>query len=181
MIFLFDVSDSMTGGYPEQFDTTRILVATRAFMLFDSVMPHVSRWQYDLNTALITFGDCKTPRLPGPLSPWIRGKYKEFAGSLRQPGGPFKTAGFQDALQLAGSLIGTAAGRTAIVVFTDGGSQGECPQKTAIALKEQYGDKVQLYGVFSETWKWAGGTFTKLANLPVDTRDTGKMCGPARQ
>lgn len=148
VIFLFDVSDSMTGGYPETYDITRIFVATRAFMLFDSVMPHVSRWQYDVNTALITFGDCKTPRMPGPLGPWTRGKYKSLVGCLRQPGGPWKTAAFQDALQLSGSLIGTAAGRTAIVVFTDGGSQGECPQKTAIALKEAYGDKVQVYGVF---------------------------------
>ncbi|HMK36008.1 MAG TPA: OmpA family protein [Desulfomonilaceae bacterium] len=148
VIFLLDVSDSMTAGYPETYDLSRIFVASRAFMLFDSVMPHVPRWQYDVNTAVIAYGDCTTPRLVSPLGPWTRGKYKALVGCLRQPGGPWVTAALQDALQLSGSLIATAAGRTAIVVFTDGGNQGECPQKTAIALKDAYGDKVQVYGIF---------------------------------
>jgi outer membrane protein OmpA-like peptidoglycan-associated protein len=34
------------------------------------------------------------------------------------------------------------------VAFTDGGSVGECPQKTAVALKKRFGDKVKLYGIF---------------------------------
>jgi len=149
LIFLFDVSDSMTAGYPENYDHTRIFVATRGFGMFNAVMPHVSRWQYDLNTALITYGDAGVPRLLSPLAPWSRTKYRPFAGCLRMGGFfPCKTAVLQDAIQLAGSMIATAAGRTAIVIFTDGGSGGECPQKTAIALKQEFGDKVRIYGVF---------------------------------
>jgi len=149
VIFLLDVSDSMTGGFPRNYDHTRLFVAARSFQLFNHVMPHVPTWQYDLNTAVITFGDAGAPRLLGTLSPWSRVKYDRVFPHLRGRGfGPWRTAGFQDALQLAGSLIGTASGRTAVVVFTDGGSMGECPQKTATALKDKYGDKVRVYGVF---------------------------------
>jgi len=149
VIFLFDVSDSMISGYPKAYDHSRLFVATRALAMFINMMPHVPRWQYDLNTALITFGDCQAPKLLSPLSPWERRKYDQFYNCIRQEKFlPYRTAAFQDALQLAGQLIGTAAGRTAIVVFTDGGNEGECPQKTATALKDLYGDKVQIFGVF---------------------------------
>jgi outer membrane protein OmpA-like peptidoglycan-associated protein len=49
---------------------------------------------------------------------------------------------------LAGSLMTSASGRTAVVIFTDGGNSGECPQKTATALKNEFGDNVQVYGIF---------------------------------
>jgi hypothetical protein len=152
VIFLFDVSDSMTAGYPKNPDHSKLFVATRGFGMFNAVMPQVPHWQYDLNSALITYGDGAAPRLVSPLAPWGPEKYRPFAGCLR--GGDFfpcTTALLQDALQLAGSLISTAAGRTAIVIFSDGGSGGECPQKTAIALKHEFGDKVQIYGVFFGT------------------------------
>ena len=149
VIFLVDVSDSMLSGYPNTFDLARLFIAARALQSFNLMMPPVPRWQYDLNTALITFGDCETPRLLHELSPWIRAKYEPFYPKLRKEGyGPWRTAGFQEGLQLAGSLIAGASGRTAIVVFTDGGSTGECPQKTAAALKDKFGDKVRVYGVF---------------------------------
>lgn len=149
VIFIFDVSDSMTAGFPKNFDHSRLFVATRALQMFNGVMPHVPRWQYDVNTALITYGDSKLPRLVSPLGPWDRMKYAPFYPCLRlETFSPWKTAGLPEALQLAGSLICQAAGRTAIVVFTDGGRMGECPQKTAAALKDAYGDKVQVYGVY---------------------------------
>ncbi len=149
VIFIFDVSDSMTAGFPKNFDHSRLFVATRAFQMFNGLMPHIPRWQYDVNTALITYGDAKVPRLLSPLGPWTRGKYAPFYPCLRLEGTcPHKTAGLPEALQLAGSLICQAAGRTAIVVFTDGGGMGECPQKTATALKDAYGDKVTVYGVY---------------------------------
>jgi outer membrane protein OmpA-like peptidoglycan-associated protein len=149
VIFLFDVSDSMTAGYPQNFDHSRLFVARRALAMFNSMMPHIPRWQYDLNTALITFGDCSVPKILSPLGPWSRMKYARFYNWLRKEGyGPYRTAALQDALQLAGQLLGTAVGRTAIVVFTDGGNSGECPQKTVTALKNEYGNKVQVFGVF---------------------------------
>jgi outer membrane protein OmpA-like peptidoglycan-associated protein len=149
LIFLFDVSDSMIAGYPRNFDHTRLFVATRGFGMFNAMMPHVPRWQYDLNTALVTFGDAAQPRLLSPLAPWTREKYRPYCPALRTGGlYPCRTAAMQDGLQVAGSLISTAAGRTAIVIFSDGGSMGECPQKTAIALKAEFGDKVRVYGVF---------------------------------
>jgi outer membrane protein OmpA-like peptidoglycan-associated protein len=149
VIFLFDVSDSMTAGYPRNSDHTKLFVSTRAFQLFNLVMPHVPRWQYDVNTAVVTFGDAESPRVLSPLSPWNEGKYGQLCGSMRSNGFfPCRTAALQDALQVAGSLITTAAGRTAIVIFSDGGSQGECPQKTAAALKDEFGDKVRIYGLF---------------------------------
>lgn len=149
VIFLFDVSDSMTAGFPHNFDHSRLFVATRAFQMFNGVMPHIPRWQYDMNTALITYGDCQTPRLLSPLGPWTRVKYPPMMPFLRvEKFSPYTTAGLPQALQLAGSLICQAAGRTAIVIFTDGGNMGECPQKTATALKDAYGDKVQIYGVY---------------------------------
>lgn len=152
VIFLFDVSDSMMAGYPKNFDHPRLFVATRALALFNNMMPHIPRWQYDLNTALITFGDCDVPKILSPLGPWTRTKYARFSSHLRKEGyGPYRTANLQDTLQLAGQLIGTAVGRTAIVIFSDGGNQGECPQKTATALKDLYGDKVQVFGVFFGT------------------------------
>jgi outer membrane protein OmpA-like peptidoglycan-associated protein len=173
IIFLFDVSDSMMAGYPENYDHSSLFVATRALELFNRVMPHVPRWQYDLNAALITFGDCKTPRLVSPLGPWDRKKYWQFYSHLRKEGtNPSRTATLQDALGLAGSLIGTAAGRTAIVILTDGGSMGECPQKTAAALKDAYGDKVQIFGIF-------------LGSMEVGWRNVYESCkltgGYARQ
>ena len=172
VIFLFDVSDSMMAGYPINYDFSRMFVATRAFMMFNAVMPHVPQWQYDLNTALITFGDCATPRLLGPLGPWTRVKYASNYACLRQEGtGPRRTAAFQDALQLAGSLISTAAGRTAVVVLTDGGSMGECPQKTAIALKDAYGKKVQVYGIF-----FGGDREVGWRNLYEVCKLTGGYC-----
>jgi hypothetical protein len=141
-------------------------------MMFNAVMPHVPHWQYDLNTALITFGDCVTPSLLGPLGPWTRVKYAANYACLRKEGtGPRRTAAFQDALQLAGSLIGTAAGRTAIVVLTDGGSMGECPQKTAIALKDAYGKKVQVYGIF-----FGGDREVGWRNLYEVCKLTGGYC-----
>jgi outer membrane protein OmpA-like peptidoglycan-associated protein len=149
VIFIFDVSDSMMAGYPKNFDHTRLFVATRAFSMFNNMMPHISRWQYDVNAALITYGDCKVPRLLSPLAPWNRNKYVQFYNCMRhEDWGPYRTAALQDGLQLAGQLMGTVVGRTAIVVFTDGGTMGECPQKTATALKNKYGDKVQIFGVF---------------------------------
>lgn len=148
VIFIMDVSDSMMAGHPQNFDFTRQLISLRAFRLFNKVMPHVPRWQYDLNVGLITFGDCEVPKLVGPVGPWTRVKYQPYYKGLRKEGwGPWRTAGFQEALQLAGSLIGKLAGRTAIVVFTDGGGLGECPQSTAIVLKNHFGDKVRIYGV----------------------------------
>jgi hypothetical protein len=125
VIFLFDVSDSMTAGYPQNFDHSRLFVATRAFAMFNLVMPHIPRWQYDMNTALITYGDCDVPKIRSLLSPWTRGKFAQYYNCMRIEGfGAKRTATLQDALQVAGSLIDTAAGRTAIVIFSDGGSQG---------------------------------------------------------
>ena len=149
LIFLFDVSDSMIAGYPQNFDPQRLFVATRAFKAFNLVMPHVPRWQYDINTALITFGDSAYPQILGPLGPWIRAKYAPYYdGCLRRETlFPCRTAALQDALQVAGSLISSAAGRTAVVIFSDGGSCGESAQRTAVALKNTYGDKVRVYGV----------------------------------
>jgi outer membrane protein OmpA-like peptidoglycan-associated protein len=141
-------------------------------MMFNAVMPHVPQWQYDLNTALITFGDCATPKLLGPLGPWTRVKYASNYACLRQEGsGPRRTAAFQDGLQLAGSLIGSAAGRTAVVVLTDGGSMGECPQKTAIALKDAYGKKVQVFGIF-----FGGDREVGWRNLYEVCKLTGGYC-----
>ncbi|MBM3302294.1 MAG: VWA domain-containing protein, partial [Deltaproteobacteria bacterium] len=149
LIFVIDVSDSMLGGYPKNFNVLRLFVTSRGLALFNNMMAPVPRWQYDLNTALITFGDCSTPRLLSPLEPWTRKKYERYYGCLRQEGfGPYRTATLQDALQLAGQLMGTAAGRTAIVIFSDGGTQAECPQKTVTALKDLYGDKVRIFAVF---------------------------------
>jgi outer membrane protein OmpA-like peptidoglycan-associated protein len=171
LIFLMDVSDSMTAGYPVNYDHSGLFVATRGFGLFNTVMPVVSRWQYDLNTALITFGDAGQPRLLGPLGPWNRDKYRPYAPHLRSGEFfPCRTAALQDALQVAGSLISTAAGRTAIVIFTDGGSMGECPQKTAAALKHEYGDKVRVYGVF------LGTTEVGWRNLYEVCKLTGGYC-----
>lgn len=168
VIFLFDVSDSMIAGHPENYDHSRLFVATRAFELFDRVMPQVPHWQYDLNTALITFGDCGTPKLLSPLGPWDRKKYWQYFNCLRKESTfPFRTATLQDALQLAGSLVGTAAGRTAIVIFTDGGSDGECPQKTAAALKNCFGDKVAIFGV------WVGASEVGWRNLYEICKLTG--------
>ena len=105
LIFIFDVSDSMFAGHPENFDSPRLFIATRGFMLFNAVMPHVPRWQYDLNTALITFGDNKMPCLRSPLAPWNRAKYKPFYDTMRtEKFAPYRTATLQDALQLAGEL-----------------------------------------------------------------------------
>ncbi len=149
VIFLFDVSDSMIAGYPENYDLQRLFIATRALALFNYNMPHVPRWQYDMNTALITYGDCQVPRLALPLGPYTAEKYKPLYGHLRNYGtGPFRTAGLPQALQLAGSMALSAAGRTAIVILSDGGNSGECPQRTAEALKKELGDKVVVYAVF---------------------------------
>jgi len=149
VIFLMDVSDSMMAGYPQNFDHARLFVASRAFELFNMMMPHVPRWQYDVNSALITYGDCTAPRLLSELSPWQRLKYAPFYACLRTDKFmPCRTAALQDALQLAGQLIGGVVGRTAIVIFSDGGNMGECPQKTATALKDTYGDKVEIFAIF---------------------------------
>lgn len=149
VIFIFDVSDSMTAGFPQNFDHSRLFVATRAFQMFNALMPHIPRWQYDVNSALITYGDSKTPQLLGPLGPWTRNKYAPLFPCLRRETFlPCTTAGLPEALQLAGSMICQSTGRTAIVVFTDGGRMGECPQKTATALKDTYGDRVEIYGVY---------------------------------
>ena len=150
LIFIMDVSDSMMMGYPKGYDHSRLFVATRAFQWFNDVMPHVPRWQYDLNTALITFGDCQTPRLAGLLSPWDRTRYGRDYACLRKKErfNPWRTATLQDALQLAGSLATKAAGRTGIVIFTDGGTGGECPQTTATAMKNFFGDKLVIYGAY---------------------------------
>jgi outer membrane protein OmpA-like peptidoglycan-associated protein len=149
IIFLMDVSDSMTRGYPQGFDHSRLYVATRALFRFNRSMPPVPRWQYDLNSALITFGDSEQPTLVGSLSPWGRGKYDKVYKRIRQENwGPWKMATLQEALQLAGSMACKASGKTAIVIFTDGGSNGESPQATAVALKEKYGDDLFIYGVF---------------------------------
>lgn len=148
VIFLLDVSDSMTAGYPINYDHAKFFVSGRAFELFNLMMPHVPRWQYDVNTAIVTFGDAKYPRVISPLSPWYVTKYPKMLGCLRsEEFCPFRTALLQDALQVAGSLITTAAGRTAIVIFSDGGSDGECAQKTAAALKDEFGNKVVIYAV----------------------------------
>jgi len=168
VIFLFDVSDSMMAGHPENYDFSRLFIGVRGLELFNRVMPHIPRWQYDLNTALITFGDRGNPGLLSPLSPWDRKKYWQFYNHMRKEGMfPCRTATLQDALQLAGSLIGTAAGRTAIVIITDGGSMGECPQKTAAALKDCYGDKIQIFGV------WLGATEVGWRNLYEACKLTG--------
>ena len=149
VIFILDVSDSMTSGYPLSHGRPKYFFAARSMHLFNRVMPPVPHWQYDLNSALITFGDRPVPGLAGVLGPWNRGKYTPLYPHLRRDGGgPKRTAGMQEALQLAGSLLGTACGRTAIVIFSDGGSMDECPQKTATALKRKFGDKVRVYGVY---------------------------------
>ncbi|MEW6348171.1 MAG: OmpA family protein [Thermodesulfobacteriota bacterium] len=171
LIFIMDVSDSMMRGYPKGFDHSRSFVATRAFQWFNDVMPHVSKWQYDLNTALITFGDCQTPRLVGVLSPWTRVKYgHDYAHLRKETFNPWRTATLQDALQLAGSLMGKAAGRTAIVIFSDGGTGGECPQVTTTAMKKYFGDKLVIYGVYF------GNTEVGYRNLYEICKLTGGYC-----
>ncbi|MFH0821413.1 MAG: OmpA family protein [Pseudomonadota bacterium] len=171
VIFLMDVSDSMMHRYAEEYVHQRLFVATRAMQLFDSVMPHVPQWQYDLNSALITFGDCTVPNLMSPLGPWSRHKYDPLYPMVRKTGtGPYRTAGFQEALQLAGSIVAKSAGRTAIVVFSDGGSMGECPQTTAAAMKNQFGDKVRIFGV------WFGNMEGGWRNLYEVCKLTGGYC-----
>lgn len=149
LIFIVDVSDSMMQGYPNGFDHSKLFVATRGFAMFNAVMPHVPHWQYDLNTGFITYGDCDRPRILGIVGPWNRKKYEPLYGWFRKEGfGPCRTAAMPEGLQLAGSLMTSLAGRTAIVIFSDGGTEGECPQKTAAALKDTFGDKVVVYGIF---------------------------------
>ncbi len=173
IVFIMDVSDSMLTGYPVGYEFPRLFVATRAFAMFNAVMPHVPLWQYDLNSALITYGDAPVPGYPGILGPWKRELYKPFFADIRREGtGPWKTAGMPEALQLAGSLIGGATGRTAVVIFSDGGLAGECPQRTAAALKKEYGDNVQVYGV------WFGNREIGWRNLYETCKLTG---GYARQ
>ncbi|MFC1836408.1 VWA domain-containing protein, partial [Thermodesulfobacteriota bacterium] len=171
IIFIMDVSDSMMAGHPKNFDLTRLFIAARAMLQFNRVMPHVPEWQYDLNSALITFGDCKVPQLREALAPWTRVKYDPFYPRMRVTKLlPKRTAGFQEALQLAGSLMTRASGRTAIVVFTDGGSMGECPQKTATALKKRFGGMFEVYGI------WLGAVEAGWRNLYEVCKLTGGYC-----
>jgi outer membrane protein OmpA-like peptidoglycan-associated protein len=168
IIFIMDVSDSMMAGHPNNSDWSRLFIASRAFRLFNLVMPHVPTWQYDLNSALITFGDCNRPTMLGTLGPWQRVKYDPYYPKFRKEGfGPWRTAGLQEALQLAGSLVSTAAGRSAVVVFSDGGSEGECPQRTATALNEHFGDKVKVFGI------WLGNKEVGWRNLYESCKLTG--------
>ncbi len=149
IIFLFDVSDSMLAGYPKNSDLQRLFIASRALGMFHKVMPHIPHWQYDLNAALVTYGDCVVPRLLIPLGPFAREKFKPVYGCLRDYStGPFKTASLAHGLQLSGSISTAASGRTAVVIFSDGGGSGECPQRTAAALKKELGDNVQVYAVY---------------------------------
>jgi outer membrane protein OmpA-like peptidoglycan-associated protein len=148
IIFVLDVSDSMIHGYPEAYDVPKIFIADRALQMFDAMMPHVPRWQYDINAALITYGDNPAPRLLKPLGVWARGMFKPYYGRLRLSNGPFVTAAMPQGLQLAGQLIQASSGRTAVVIISDGGSFGECPQCTASALKKEFGEKVQVFGIF---------------------------------
>lgn len=149
LIFIVDVSDSMMQGYPETFDPMRLYKAGRALQLFNQVMPDVPLWQYDLNTAVITYGDCTAPRLPGMLGPWSRMKYEPLYTCLRKESWcPYRTAALPEALQLAGQIAAGACGRTAILIFSDGGSNGTCPQATATALKSRFGDKIVIYAVY---------------------------------
>jgi outer membrane protein OmpA-like peptidoglycan-associated protein len=171
IIFLMDVSDSMTMPYRRNFDLTRLYVATRALELFNRLMPHVPEWQYTLNATLLKFGDCDVPKMATPLSPWVRTKFEEFYPFLRKEGfGTNRAAGFQEGLQLAGQIAAGADGRTAIVVFSDGGSVGECPQRTAKALKDKLGDKVAVFGVYF------GETEGEWRNLYEVCKLTGGYC-----
>lgn len=149
IIFLFDVSDSMIGGYPKNYDLQKLFVASRALALFNSVAPQSPPWQYDTNAALITYGDCPSPRILIPLGPWSPAKFEPVYGHLRDyRTGPFRTAGLPEALQLAGSMAIAASGRTAVVIFSDGGDQGECPQRMAEALKKELCDRIEVYSIF---------------------------------
>ncbi|MBI5569868.1 MAG: OmpA family protein [Desulfomonile tiedjei] len=173
VIFLFDVSDSMTAGYPKNFDYQKLFVAGRAFKLFNLMMPSVPRWQYDVNTALITFGDALCPQIVVPLSPWMRAKYEPYYCGLRKDTFfPFRTAALQDALQVAGSLISSACGRTAVVIFSDGGDCGDSAQRTAVALKNTYGSKVTVYAVSFGTSEVGWRNLYEVCKL------TGGYCRP---
>ncbi len=164
LIFLVDVSDSMMTGYPKGYNKARLALAGQALSLFNGMMPPVPHWQYELNTSLITYGDCRVPTVLSPLCPWERNRYSPFCGCLRKDcGGPWRTAALQDALQAAGGMIAGSSGRTAILVLSDGGSEGECPQTTATALKDCFGDKVEVFGVF-------------FGNMEVGWRNLYEVC-----
>ncbi len=149
LVFVFDVSVSMRARYASDLDVARLCVAGSALESFNVMMPPVPHWQYDVNTALVSFGDCPVPTLLSQLGPWTRDKYSPYYGLLRTEGPMSRRAAtFQDALQFVGQLIGNADGKTAVVVFTDGGTGWQCPQETAVALKSYYGDRLEIFGIF---------------------------------
>lgn len=171
VIFIMDVSDSMQFRYDQEYVHNRQFVAAKGMQLFNLVMPHVPHWQYDVNSALITFGDDDKPKILDPLSPWSRKKYSPYYPYLRvEEFNPTATAGLPEALQLAGQLACGTMGRTAIVIFTDGGNMGVCPQKTAAAMKKKLGDNIIIYGV------WVGDTQVGWRNLYETCKLTGGYC-----
>jgi len=149
LIFVFDTSVSMRSQYYRDPYFSRLAMAAKALKLFNLVMPPVPRWQYDVNTALLTFGDCPKPTILSPVSSWTSERYFPYLGILvSERPVTRQTATLEDALLLSGQLMGTAQGRTAIVIFGDGGTGTQCPQQAALALKQHYGNNPAIFGIF---------------------------------
>lgn len=149
LVFVSDLSSSMMFRYSRDAQVTRLCLSAASLDLFNSVMPPVPLWQYEVRSALLSFGDNRMTSLLSPLDVWNRDRLRPLFQLLSlDRTNPARASSLNDALLVAGRLLGEAQGRSAILVMSDGGTGCANPQQAALGLKNQYGDRLKIYGIF---------------------------------
>jgi len=148
VFFVIDNSKSMNAQFCEG-SPSKLVVATHALEMFNSVMPPVPLWQYSVTAALVAIGDPRGPLLLVPPQPWTPTLLEPYFKFLGHPGAHFpRVSRLEDALGFCAAMAGSLPGKTAIILFTDGGTAHQMPQRTAVEIKAQLGDRIAVFGMF---------------------------------
>jgi outer membrane protein OmpA-like peptidoglycan-associated protein len=148
VFFVIDTSKSMHAEWSDR-SPSRLIMAAHALGMFNSVMPPVPLWQYSVFASLVTIGDPRGPGLLVPLQPWNPKLIEPHYKILGYPSDYFsRISRLEDALQFCVDMARSVPGKTAIILFTDGGTVAQIPQKTAVEIKAQLGDRLAVFGIF---------------------------------
>lgn len=148
VFFVIDTSKSMNAQFC-QGSPSKLIVATQALEMFNAVMPPVPLWQYSVNAALVSIGHPQGPFLLVPPQPWNPKLLEPYYKIVGHAGVHFpRISPLEDALGFCAEMARSLPGKTAIVLFTDGGTADQIPQRTAVGIKAQLGDRLAVFGMF---------------------------------
>ncbi len=137
---IFDKSGSMGDWYAGQ---RKVCYEKKLVGLFNATVPDAR-----LSAGLREFGENNwnfaVTQLDYGVTAYNRDALGKVVAKLERP---FGNSPLDEALLAAGKDLAGSAGKSAIVVFSDGVDMKDAPVKAAAAVKKQYGDRLCIYTV----------------------------------